>query len=418
MPRLPLPAAVAAIFLSAVAVGGLQPAPPPRPVQTVGELVKQLGSEDFAAREEATTRLSTLDVGEVPPELLAALKSDSPEVRERASKAVKALRERIALMRLPRRERFAQRGQIDLYVANSAAWEEKADDMRIWNPLHLLSKDFWKKAGPLEMSGLVKYRNLVVFQEHCKCRFIKTDMLYHRIHERDGGGEVIRYYPGGIIAPEIDEPWAIVYNLVISRGSVRARSAINNSILFANGDVRTGMYIGSTVVVCDGDVETTEGVGNSLVIARGNIKVKQSVTASTLIAGGTITIEHTASESTLIAGGKVSVKDVKQHPLLVSRIREQEANPFEFVKFFELSTVGVEVKVAYRLVAVSAVAAGKPFAAAGARVGDLITAVNGKRPESAESLRRLLRDALAVGDATVTLKRGDKRETVKVALPE
>jgi hypothetical protein len=33
-------------------------------------------------------------------------------------------------------------------------------------------------------------------------------------------------------------------------------------------------------------------------------------------------------------------------------------------------------------------------------------------------LRRLLRDALAIGDATVTLKRGDKTETVKVTLPE
>ena len=32
----------------------------------------------------------------------------------------------------------------------------------------------------------------------------------------------------------------------------------------------------------------------------------------------------------------------------------------------------------------------KPFAEAGVRVGDIITAVNGKKPDSAESLRRLL----------------------------
>jgi hypothetical protein len=221
MSRLLVWAAAIVVCLSAVAgVGGSDPVPPPRPVQTVGELVKQLGSEDFAAREAATRRLSTLNVDEVPPELLAALKSENPEVRDRAAKAVKALRERIALMRLPRGERFAKRGQFDLYVANSASWEEKADDPRIWNPLHLLAKDLWKQAGPREMSGLVKYRNLDVFQKQYQtCRFIKTDALYHRIDERDGRGEVIWYYPGGIIAPEIDEPWAIHANLVISRGA-------------------------------------------------------------------------------------------------------------------------------------------------------------------------------------------------------
>jgi S1-C subfamily serine protease len=67
---------------------------------------------------------------------------------------------------------------------------------------------------------------------------------------------------------------------------------------------------------------------------------------------------------------------------------------------------------------VTAVAEGKPFAKAGVKAGDVITDVNGKKPESAEALRRLLRDALAVGDATVTLRRGDKTETVKVTLPE
>jgi S1-C subfamily serine protease len=51
-------------------------------------------------------------------------------------------------------------------------------------------------------------------------------------------------------------------------------------------------------------------------------------------------------------------------------------------------------------------------------VGDIIAEVNGKKPEAAESLRRLLRDALAVGDATVKLNRGGKSVTVKVSLPE
>ena len=76
--------------------------PPPREVVDVAALVRQLGSDDFAEREAATARLSTLKVDEVPPELLAALKSPNLEVRERAARAVKTLRGRIALTPLPR----------------------------------------------------------------------------------------------------------------------------------------------------------------------------------------------------------------------------------------------------------------------------------------------------------------------------
>ena len=55
---------------------------------------------------------------------------------------------------------------------------------------------------------------------------------------------------------------------------------------------------------------------------------------------------------------------------------------------------------------------------AGIRVKDAITAVNGRKPKSPESLRELLRDAQAIGDATITLKRGGATETVKIALPD
>lgn len=131
------------VILCAVlaAVGHPPQAPAPRPVD-VAALVRMLGSEDFGEREAAVKRLSTLSVAEVPVELLAALKSDNPEIRDRAAKAVKALREHIALAperaaiaRMPRAERFARRGQIDLYVASTAAGDANAkDDDRLWVP--------------------------------------------------------------------------------------------------------------------------------------------------------------------------------------------------------------------------------------------------------------------------------------------
>ena len=111
--------------------------PPPRPVD-VAAIVRRLGSEDFSQREEASRHLSTLSVDAPPPELLTARNSPNPEIRDRARRAVKALelhivreRERAELSRLPRSERFARRGQVDLYVASTAANKLKADDDRL-----------------------------------------------------------------------------------------------------------------------------------------------------------------------------------------------------------------------------------------------------------------------------------------------
>ena len=83
-----------------------------------------------------------------------------------------------------------------------------------------------------------------------------------------------------------------------------------------------------------------------------------------------------------------------------------------------LGVFALVAAVADKAVPVTSVTGGKPFSQAGVRVGDIIAEVNGKKHDSPESLRRLLRDALAIGEATVKLQRGDKTETVKVVLPE
>jgi len=130
-----LPVLVTAAIASAEAI------PPPREVVDVAALVQQLGSNDFAEREEASRRLSTLPVNEPPPELLTALKSPNPEIRVRAARALAALkqhivreRERAAIALLPREVRFACRGQVDLYVASTAAIKWKTQDDRLWLP--------------------------------------------------------------------------------------------------------------------------------------------------------------------------------------------------------------------------------------------------------------------------------------------
>lgn len=205
------------------------------------------------------------------------------------------------------------------------------------------------------------------------------------------------------MTPGVTAPGSLLYNIIVSRGDVRSGNMLSYTIVYANGTVTVAESVSHAVIVCDGDVTVGKGGSSDvLVIARGSIDVKGLTTSSTLIAGGKIKLENW------------TVKP----KFLVPLVKEDEPNAFGFVTFFELSTVGVEVKVAEGAVRVSSVGAEKAFAQAGVRKDDVITEVGGKKPDSAESLRRLLRDALALGDATVTLKRGDKIEAVKVALPE
>ena len=178
-----------------VAAPQLEQAPPPREVVDVAALVKQLGSEDFAERERATARLSTLNVDEVPPELLAALKSDNPEIRQRAAKAVRALREyiagataRAAIARLPRHERFAARGQVDLYAAAAATVDLTADDERLWAPAlklgaKLIALDdvvpgFPEQKGVAHRGGPAMAKDFAIYRRSNPLDFVRTDGQY------------------------------------------------------------------------------------------------------------------------------------------------------------------------------------------------------------------------------------------------
>ncbi len=88
------------------------------------------------------------------------------------------------------------------------------------------------------------------------------------------------------------------------------------------------------------------------------------------------------------------------------------------VRFFELSDVGLAVRPANATVVVEAITAGGACDRGGVRAGDVILTVNGRRPESVESLGRLLRDALGPGDAAVRVRRGAETVAVTVAFAD
>lgn len=398
---------VGILLLSAVLVARAEPpqVPPPR-VIPIEELVRQLRSEDFAAREAASQRLSEMAL-DPPPELLTATKSDNPEVRARAAQAAQAMRMNLVLRCLPRGQRFADKGRIDLFVAATAVWKLKPDDPRLWEPAQDLGR---RLIGKAEMTGDRKpqncpssFKDFATYKRLTPPQFTRVDDVYQRQDPQEESPPKL-FILEAIQAAGVVDLGGINHNLIVSRGKVYTDSAIQASVVFANGDVtaRNGLIHG--VIVCDGDVTITDNqITVGLIVARGSITAKFGADRSVLIAGGTVTIGKPREG---VAEGRENV------------IKENEIKPLGYITFFELATIGVEAKVVGKAMQVTAVAADKQFAAAGVKVGDIVVDVNGKKPDSPESLRRLLRDALAIGDAAVKLQRGDKVITAKVSLPE
>jgi len=299
---------------------------------------------------------------------------------------------RRAMIGLP----FAKQDRVDLFIAASAVWEAKADDPRQWEPTMKLARRLIERAemkGERKPNGYV-YRAFTEYLQHNVPRLTRTDELYKR-------PDVLRNEC--IQAPGIVSPAGFLNGVIISRGNVETERAIQNSVILANGNVTAVSGIVDSVVICDGDVTLTKRfLYRSLIVARGDIFIKQGATQSVMYAGGKVRLE----------------KERNTKGNLFNEVNENMSKTAGFVIFFELSTVGLEVKAAKDVVQVSAVGKDKAFAKAGVQVGDTILTVEGKKPDSAEWLRRLLRDALAIGDATITLRRGEKTETVKVSLPE
>jgi len=310
----------------------------------------------------------------------------------------------VAVTRLPRGQRFAEQGSVDLFVAATAVWDLKPDDPRLWEPALDIGRRMIQKAemkgdrSPSECPST--YHDFTAYKKSCNPSFIRVNELYQRQKPKKGE---LPFDCGGIQAFGVSDSGGLARNIVISRGNVGVKNAIQMSVVLVNGNLLTEGQVSRSVVVCDGDVEITDQFTSAIVVARGSITAKQGAIASVLMAGGKVTLER--QEERYTGGDQFNV------------IREKAVKPLG-ITFFELSTVGVEAKAADKVVQVSAVADKKAFAKAGLAVGDTILEVNGKKPTDAESLRRLLRDALAIGDATVKLQRGDKTETAKISLPE
>lgn len=405
-------------------------APPPHEVVDVAALLQKLGSDNFHEREAATRELGALPLAEPPPELLALLRSSNPEVRDRAVRAVRALRAAAAVRRLSPAERLAVRGRADLLVAASAADEASRSDAQRWEPALQLGRALIQKAGlkggRVPRDTPPTHPSYAAYQKSYNARTVRTNGVYERAPVTPDN-LFHSYYPEAILCAGIKERYSTGSSLVLARGDVKVAGALGNSYLAVNGRVDVGNDVHSSIVVCDGPLSVEGSVTNSLLIARGPITLAHSPVGSTVISGAEVHIKKPRPLPLLPAAPVLGPPEFAEALELV-RLREAELieafviencpQPLGFVTFFELTEVGVEVAAVRGVVTIVAVKAGTAAAAAGIKAGDVVLGVGGKQPADAESLRCLLRDALALGDATVRLNRDAATVGATLKLPE
>jgi hypothetical protein len=352
-------------------------APPTRQSteQSIAGWIEQLGDDDFEVREEATRQLLKRD------EALAALRrarqSPDLEVRKRASEILQVFKRRRARRGLDRAVALAKDGQADQVFERLLRWRE-FDQEQIGGRavLHLA----WKLAQ-LEQRRFNKITTPLV------------RVLPLREFQSRAAGVAKKPFPLGLqIEPKA--PLSVLdvsKRILVAPGDVRIRRDSGPGVILAGGSVDAGLLMLS-VIVCDGTFRLSGVMDNCVIVARGAVNCRDCLGLSGCL---------------IISGGKVELpkKDFSRY----ITVKENEATPLGFVKFFEPAQVGIEVVSARAGLLVKAVAKAKPFARAGVQSGDAVLALAGTKVASPDAFRKLLRRTLAEGeDIRLTVGRGGK----------
>lgn len=380
-----------------VAVGLAGPAaqiigqPAVEPVSTpdgIRALISQLGSSRYQERDQAARRLAQLD--ESAPFLREAIQSRDEEVARLAKKALAEIRARIRPREICRFQALGKAGHVDRMLAGLVEWDGASDDVGLWQ-------------GTLDAVWSLADRAMAADVERDQSKALK-----------ESPPRALKQTPKELLVEPGDAAQA-AFGLRLVRTptplrlrdfggaalaleSVSVDRRLDRAIVLAEGPVKCKGTIRNSIIICCSDVEAGIEILNSVIVARGSIKCPLHVKDSILVASGKVDTSRG-----LVPGQRET-----------NCIREEDATPLGLVKWFTPADVGLEVTPAKDSVRVEKLHDGKLPARAGLKVGDLITAVDRGKVDSAETFRKLLRRGSVQDRCVLTVKRGD--ETLDVTL--
>jgi hypothetical protein len=366
--------------------GGRPPAADKQGREEIDKLIRRLGSDDFRVREDATRRLKELD--EALPALREAAKSRDAEVAKRAREVIEAIGKRQAKREVERGIALLKQGKTDRFVEWAVRRRERLDE------------DCWKAA--LEHAQAIA--DAAGKASGCKFKAFPGVELAKLIPPVELGNGIQRRR---VAAEEVVVDAFIQDSFLVCSGGIQTNKAaaplLQRCVVFANGDIKVGDkdwpgVIDGSLLVCDGDVAASV-VSDSILLAAGSVSIGGGARNSAIVSGGTVRVD--------VEFPGARAKN--------SLIQEHQRDPLHCVHFFDPAKAGIEVKACRNGLRVVGIAAALAFGRAGVRQGDEVMAVDGRKVDSAEAFRRVLRRRM--GDSNpvlLDLRREDKPLRIEV----
>jgi hypothetical protein len=355
--------------------------------EEIDKLIKQLGSESFDAREEATKKLSKMD--DALPALRKAAKSDDAEVSRRASDLADEISRRLEERELEKMlaiDRF-----IDAMVNRKGFATEKRWEQTV-KLAQLIAERASKESGKEFKAPALNVSKLATVTDLPRCVCSKSRILANGNNRRVG---------------------AINGCVMIVSGPIEDIAILRNSIVFLDGNLTRGIdTIENSILFCDGDIEGNTIIRNSILI--GNGKLEQSYFATNSCFQLRSIGRHTTSNGNVY----FNMKEVEAARVDGARYITTERGPLQLFKLFDPASLGAEFRADGKGVQVAKVVAGKPFEKAGLKERDRVLRVEEDKVESLDDLRKLLRRKRPGDDVGIVVLRGDKEAKIKLHIPE
>jgi hypothetical protein len=381
---------------------------PDRAAQEIDQLIRQLGDEDFATREEATRRLMMRM--EAIPALRKALKSPDPETAKRAAQVLEAFNHKEDKRVLARLQELGKNGEADQaaeLLVRRQKWEDEEAAWQVMTGLaakvvELGCLEFGEKhrVPTHEHEGAIPLGDFRQWAKEVHPEFLASGRVANDPKKQQYGRFVVRAEDISVV-----DGMGMAHNLFVAAGAVRgaaptgSTSSVIYTVIFAGGSVEFD-EIACSVVVCDGNVTVRNRMLGCLIVARGEVRCSGSAADCRIITSGNVHF----GEGTNTKG---------------TQVKEREATPLGFIKFFDSSRAGISVLPAEGGVRVAVAAEGKPFALAGVQAEDVVETLDGRAVATPQAFRRMLRTALAEGGEMVfKVRRAGQVREIRVPCPE
>jgi hypothetical protein len=354
--------------------------------EQIAALIAQLGSDEFAVREQAQRRLGDLE--EALPALRAAAKSEDPEVRRAAQELVGRLEARLE-------ERFVREALarvndegLDVFIDRMVLEKDYPTEAR-WKAAVEVARALAKHAARhgatvpniFEPGSIPSIRMLVDgFND-------QRNTMHERLLFSSGTVESINSTDRSIL---------------FVNGDIKSLNSTTNSIIFCNGTIKSFNYTKGCIIFCNGVVESMNCTDGNAVFVRGELRrlnyTKGNVIEATTLGRGNLSEGNTYlnRKAQEVPGGKDD------------RFVAAEPSLLELFRYFEPARAGLKFTMVEGDARVDEVTEGKAFARAGLRNGDRVLAIDHEKFLAVDSFIRLLRRNMVAGKLLLKVQRGDR----------